>query len=181
MKIRLIGLSIAFWLATSASANLTSFQWVGGAAGTVNPGDQIVTLAGDAQSIVGDGGWVDLSQLLSFPVLSVDTVIIAPPFIGGTWSSPVINGDASYVGPVSAVIDNDGFFEVGETWGFGAVAMVVDLQPDSNSAPEPTQLFDPNSIIMGSEVPEPSSIALMALAGGGSFLLRRKKSNPIFP
>jgi hypothetical protein len=163
-------------VAGSAMAGLTEFNWSGGANnGDATAGDQVMTYGGADVAVLEAA---KLSGLLDPGLLSVafdiQTVVIAPPFAGGTWGTLIISDPTSdRVGSdVIAVLDNDGVFTPGENIIIASAAgPLLELDTVPQGLP---QEFNPGGTVSVQIVPEPATIGLMGIAGLGMFLARRK-------
>lgn len=167
---KIIVMLIASTAAISAMADLTSWSWEGGiispdlAAGTYIGG--ALTLSYDPSldpSYTGTGiDYIDMGR-----VIGVHDLFVAPDFAGGTYSTSVVTSDSSVVGPVWLVIDpNGGGAQPGDFYGFGGSGTLIDLQPSpANPSGDPQTFSGGDVYVMVEDVPEPSTIVLMGIAG----------------
>jgi hypothetical protein len=172
-------------VAVSATADITQFKWASGDVGNVTKGDYVLTVlqssssAPDILSFVS-GGQIDISDLMAFSAIDVQTAAVAP-FGTAYWSiANTIDGTASVAGMyawavVSPTRASFAEFQVGDTFSVTALSDVIeDLQPGTDPAATP-QNFDPDTMTIGvSVIPEPATFGLMGVAGLGMFLARRK-------
>ena len=101
---------------------------------------------------------------------------IAPPFAGGTYSSANAASDGSIAGATAYLVVKDGLgaIAVGDFIGLGGSGVLEDLLPGTDPA-LPAQNFDGGAVTTNIEViPEPATLGMMAVAGLGLFLARKK-------
>ena len=170
---------------SSASADLTGFLWQGGVA-TDELGAPILNGTATAYSIldvdlssfvVNNGGNLEISIFDIVAAYSVDSLGVAPAFLGGAYSTLAINGDGSVAGSTANLLihNGTGAIQQGDYIGLGGSGVIVDLQPGGVGAPGLTQSFVGGDVQTNIQVvPEPATIGLMGVAGLGLFLARKK-------
>ncbi len=177
---KLITMLITGAIITTASADLTTFNWAGGTAGDAVAGDYVFTIldndaTADIWSFVHNDE-IDILDLMAFSVYNVQNAAIAPPFLGETWGGAEIVGDGSAAGQYAyAIIAGANFFSVGDTINIATIAGPInELQPDATPAAT-GQIFNPGSASSVQVVPEPATALLFGIGGMGAFIIRRNK------
>jgi hypothetical protein len=173
-------------LVASASADLTGFQWGGGAADNVPSGANVLSLADGASfySVLSVGTTTDyvisLADLSAFVADSVNSKDVLLAFQGGTWGiQDAVVGTGSWAGftPACVVSDVSALSELalGDVFDLAtAVTALVELQSDPALPANSQQSLVPSDLSTVQVVPEPATVGLMGIAGLAMFLARKK-------
>jgi hypothetical protein len=183
---KLVALLAVGAMVASASADLTSFNWVGGKVydqtGTAfASGTGVVTAQTslfDLSGFVFDNGGQLQINIADIPSMyAIADLAVAGAFAGGKYSTSFAEGDATVAGQTAYLVVKNGLgaIEMGDYIGLSASSYeIVDLQPGSDPAATP-QNFSGGDVTTNIEVvPEPATIGLMGIAGLGMFLARKK-------
>lgn len=163
----------------TATADLTSWSWEGG---IISPTLTSGTYPGAALTLANDpsldpsytGTYFDGPH--AWTIIGVHDLFIAPSFAGGTYTTSTITSDASAVGPVWLVIQPSGSYGPGDFYGFGGTGTIIDLQPNpENASSDPQTLSGGDIEVIIQDIPEPSTIVLMGIAGSLVALARKNK------
>lgn len=175
-------------LASVATGAIQSFQIVGGNAATegVTAGLSFFALLDGGPNTVFDfisGGQILDTDVNAFSAWETSAAVVKPPFLGGGWSSDIINStDDTAVGQgVYGIISDNGSFSFADGDTFLITQITGPITAGATPAnPTPSQFgYGSLSTVTVYAIPEPATVGLFGLGALSAWFIRRNKKQAV--